>query len=246
MIRLLPEMKTLSFLLRANVALMFSGAVCAAESGINQLSTTEKAAGWRLLFNGQSLVGWRGFKQPGPPATGWEIKNGNLTCVKSGKGGDLITRDQFDDFELSWEWSMPPKSNNGVKYFITESRAGTGAVGHEYQMIDDAIVHGDALSSTGSFYLVVAPDPKKKVRPFGEWNHSRVLVHGNHVEHWLNGEKILIYKLGSAAVLEQVAKTKFKGAAGFGTKMRGHILLTYHNDECSFRNVKVREIKAAK
>lgn len=229
-------------LLALLAALALPLAARAADAPLNTLTDAEKAAGWKLLFNGTSLDGWRGFKTA-LPTGGWEVKNGILTCVKGGKGGDIITTDQFDDFELSWEWSMPPKSNNGVKYFITETRP--GAIGHEYQMIDDTLAH-DAQSSTASFYLVVAPNEKKKVKPFGEWNHSRVLVQGNHVEHWLNGEQVLTYELGSPAILEQVAKTKFKGVAGFGTKIRGHILLTYHSDECSFRNVKLREPKAAK
>lgn len=234
-------MKTSALLLTIVASVIISASTRAADPKPNQLTAAEKAAGWRLLFNGTSLDGWRGFKQPGPPATGWEIKQGVLTCVKGGKGGDLITTDQFDDFELAWEWSMPAKSNNGIKYFITESRA--SAVGHEYQMIDDDLVHGDARSSTGAFYLVVAPDENKRVKPFGEWNHSRVLVQGNHVEHWLNGAKVLAYELGSPAVLAQVAKTKFKNVAGFGTKLRGHLMLTYHNDECRFRNVKVRKFR---
>ena len=137
---------------------------------------------------------------------------------------------------------MPAKSNNGVKYFIVEER---GGIGHEYQMIDDSLVHGDAKSSTASFYLVVAPDAeKKKVKPFGEWNRSRIVVQGNHVEHWLNGEKVLEYECGSDAILAQVKKTKFKTAGGFGRKVRGHLLLTYHNDEASFRNLKLRELPA--
>ena len=239
-------MKSSPLLFPLFAAFVLAVAARAADPKPNQLSANEKAAGWRLLFNGTSLDGWRGFKQSGPPASGWEIKDGVLTCVKGGKGGDIITREQFDDFELSWEWSMPPKSNNGVKYFITESRPGTGAVGHEYQMIDDTLVHGDDRSSTGSFYLVVAPNAKKKVKPFGEWNQSRVIVQGNRVEHWLNGEKVVSYEAGSPVILEQVAKTKFKGVPGFGTKIRGHLLLTYHNDECRFRNVKVREIKPVK
>ena len=211
-----------------------------ASAALNELTAAERAAGWRLLFNGTSLDGWRGFRQAGPPAAGWEVRDGVLTCVKGGKGGDIVTTAQFDDFELSWEWRMPAQSNNGVKYFITEARS--SAIGHEYQMIDDTLVHGDALSSTGSFYLVVAPDASKKhVRPFGEWNHSRIVVQGNRVEHWLNGERILSYEPGSASVLAQIAKTKFKDVAGFGKKLRGHILLTYHQDECSFRNLKVRE-----
>ena len=232
--------KTLT-LLALVMAFTLTPSARAAAPAPNQLTEAEKAAGWRLLFNGRTLDGWRQFKKTDGPGPGWQVKDGILICVKGGKGGDIISQDQFDDFELSWEWSMPEKSNNGIKYFITESRS--SAVGHEYQMIDDTLIHGDNLSSTGSFYLVVAPNAKKRVKPFGEWNHSRVIVSGNHVEHWLNGEKIVEYEAGSPAVLAQVAKTKFKGVAGFGTKVRGHLLLTYHNDECSFRNVKVRELK---
>ncbi len=207
------------------------------------LTEAEKKAGWRLLFDGKSLSGWRAFKKPEPPATGWEIQNGELICVKGGKGGDLLSKETFDNFEFAWEWKMPPKSNNGVKYFITEERG--GAIGHEYQMIDDSLVKGHEESSTAAFYLVVAPDAaKKQVKPSGEWNQSRILVQGNHVEHWLNGAKVVEYELGDPKILEQVAKTKFKGVKDFGTKIRGHLLLTYHNDECRFRNLKVRELAA--
>ena len=236
-------MKNFSLFLSLTAALALASNARAAEQPHNTLTEAEQAAGWRLLFDGKSVEGWRPFKKTGPIGAGWIVKDGVLTCVQGGKGGDILTTAQFDDFELSWEWAMPPKCNNGIKYFITESRP--SAIGHEYQMIDDTLAH-DAASSTASFYLVVAPNEKKKVKPFGEWNSSRVLVQGNHVEHWLNGEKVLEYELGSKAVLEQVAKTKFKGVADFGTKIRGHILLTYHNDECSFRNLKVREPKAAK
>ncbi len=231
-------MTTLRPLLACVATLALTAVLGASEAKPNQLTSAEKAAGWRLLFNGESLDGWRGFKKPAPPKTGWVVKDGVLTCLKGGKGGDLISIDEFDDFELSWEWNMPPKSNNGVKYFITESRG--SAVGHEYQMIDDTLTHGDARSSTGSFYLVVAPDPAKEVKPFGQWNHSRVIVRGNHVEHWLNGRQVLAYELGSPTILAQVAQTKFKDAPGFGMKIRGHLLLTYHNDECSYRSIKVR------
>jgi hypothetical protein len=229
--------------LGACAALVLSDALAADAPAAppNTLTAAEQAAGWKLLFDGQSLTGWRSFKKPAPPESGWEVKEGALTCVKGGKGGDLITVDTFDNFDLSWEWKMPPRSNNGVKYFITEERR--SAVGHEYQLIDDARTK-DALSSCASFYLVVAPDPAKKtVKPFGEWNHSRILVRGNHVEHWLNGEKVLEYECGDPKILEQVANTKFKNTPGFGTKLRGHILLTYHTDECSFRNLKLRELK---
>lgn len=210
-----------------------------ADAPLNTLTEDEKKAGWKLLFDGKSLANWRGFKKPGPPESGWEIKDGALTCVKGGRGGNLLSVETYDQFELVWEWKMPPRSNNGVKYFFTEA----SGVGHEYQLLDDALTK-DALSSCASFYLVVAPDhEKKKLKPWGEWNSSRILVKGDHVEHWLNGEKVLEYECGDAKILERVAKSKFKNAPGFGTRRPGHILLTYHSDECSFRNVKVREVK---
>ena len=209
---------------------------------LNELSAGEKAAGWKLLWDGKTLNGWRSFKKPGPPAHGWKIENGILTHELNGNGGDIITDQTFNNFEFSWEWSMPPKSNNGIKYFITEERS--AAIGHEYQMIDDSLEKDHPESSTASFYLVVAPKPDKQVKPFGEWNHSRVLVRGNHVEHWLNGAKVAEYECGSEAILEQVKKTKFKSTEGFGKKIKGHLLLTSHHDECSFRNLKVRELPA--
>ena len=220
-----------------------ASAAFAAGAPPNTLAATEKKAGWKLLFDGQSQAGWHGVKKGSPIPPGWSVKDGVLSCAAGNQGGDIVSDQVFDNFELSWEWAMPSKSNNGVKYFITEER---GTVGHEYQMIDDSIVAKDHQDgSTAAFYLVVAPDPvKKKVKPFGEWNHSRVIVNGNHVEHWLNGQKVVEYECGSPAVLEQVKKTKFKTTPGFGTKVRGHILLTYHHDEASFRNVKLRELPA--
>jgi hypothetical protein len=204
---------------------------------VNQLSPEEKALGYKLLFDGQTTKGWRSFKKPGFPAKGWVIEDGSLKCVAGGKGGDIITEEQFTDFDLRWDWRLPPKSNNGVKYFITEQRA--SAIGHEYQMIDDTLVK-DPLGSTASFYEVLPPKADKPLNPPGVWNSSRISVQGNHVEHWLNGAKVVEYELGSEEVKAGVAKSKFKDVAGFGTKIKGHILLTEHGDEASFRNIKIR------
>src|SRR5262245_27361238 len=118
------------------LALTLSATLTSTAAEPNQLTAAEKKAGWKLRFDGQTLNGWRGFKTTGPAAQGWEVANGVLTCVARGKGGDIITNETFDNFELTWEWKMPPKSNNGVKYFITEER--NGAIGHEYQLIDDS------------------------------------------------------------------------------------------------------------
>lgn len=205
----------------------------------NQLTPEERAAGWKLLFDGKSLNGWRGFKKQEPPKQGWVVEDGCLKKVAGVQGGDIITTEQFADFELSWEWRMPPRANNGIKYFITEERS--SPIGHEYQMIDDSIVK-NPLQRTASFYDVLPPKETAPLKPPGEWNSSRVIARGNHVEHWLNGSKVLEYELGSESVLAAVAKSKFKTVPGFGTRIKGHILLTDHKDEASFRNIKIRAL----
>jgi hypothetical protein len=206
----------------------------------NYVTQQETAAGWALLFDGKTLKGWHSFKKTEAPKHGWVIEEGWLKCVANAHGGDLVSDREFDDFELSWEWRIPPKANNGVKYLISESRA--QPIGHEYQMIDDATVK-DPKYATASFYDVLPPSTQNALKPPGEINHSRVLVRGNHVEHWLNGAKVLEYELGSETIKAAVAKSKFKKVEGFGTKMKGHILLTEHHDEAFFRNIKIRVLK---
>jgi hypothetical protein len=206
---------------------------------LNQLTAEERAAGWKLLFDGKSLNGWRGFKKQDAPKQGWLVEDGCLKKVAGVQGGDIITTEQFTDFELIWEWRMPPRANNGIKYFITEERS--SPIGHEYQMIDDSIVK-NPLQRTASFYDVLPPKENAPLKPPGEWNSSRVIARGNHVEHWLNGSKVLEYELGSEQVLAAVAKSKFKTVPGFGTRIKGHILLTDHKDEASFRNIKIRAL----
>ncbi len=213
----------------------------------NQLTDEQKAAGWKLLFDGKTTQGWRMFKQHSFPDKGWVVEDGWLHCLGKGGGnkggGEIITDAQFNDFELQWEWKLTPAGNSGVKYFVIESR--NEALGHEYQMIDDerapGVDKGNRKQLTASFYAVLAP-AHPPVRPPGEVNSSRVLVQGNHVEHWLNGKKVLEYECGSEAVKAAVAASKFKDKAGFGDKVKGHILLQDHNSEVWFRNVKIREL----
>ena len=217
---------------------------CAAAE-LNQLTPDEKAAGWKLIFDGRTTTGWRAYKKTAMPDKGWKVEDGLLKKVAGQKGGDIVTERTFHDFEFAWEWKVAPGGNNGVKYFVTEERA--GAPGHEYQMIDD-LGHPDgklgAKRQTASFYDVLPPSAEKKLNPPGEWNASRIVVRGNHVEHWLNGAKALEYELGSDAVKAGVAASKFKNAPKFGDKIDGHLMLTDHADECFFRNLKVRELSA--
>ena len=222
------------------IALLAAGtAFSVADPAHNTLTPEEKAAGWKLLFDGKKIAGWRSYGKDTFPGKGWVVEDGTLHKQADVRGGDIMTVDTYEDFEFSWDWKLGPKGNNGVKYFIIPERKAT--VGHEYQMIDDSIVK-DPFSGNASFYLVVAPKKDKPNKPMGQWNTSRVLVKGNHVEHWLNGEKVLEYECGSPEIMTQVPKTKFKKWPGFGEKVKGHILLTDHKDPCWYRNLKIREL----
>lgn len=226
-------------------ALLCAGDFRAGAAEANRLTAAEKMEGWRLLFDGKSTEGWRSFKKAGFPSQGWVIEGDCLKHLDKGKGGDIITVDRFQEFDLRFEWRIAPGANSGLKYFITEER--NGPIGHEYQIIDDER-HADGLRGgkwqTASFYDCLAPSSAKKLKPPGEFNSSRVLVRGNHVEHWLNGEKVLEYTMGSPAVKEAIANSKFKTVDGFGTSLKGHILLQDHGDEVCYRNIKIRDLSA--
>ena len=214
-----------------------------APAAVNQLTDAEKGSGWKLLFDGKSSEGWRGFKKPAFPEQGWTIEDGWLHGAA--KGGDLITDGQYEQFDLRWEWKLEPAGNSGLKYFVSET--GSSAVAHEYQMLDDERHPDGRLGAgkrvTAAFYDVLKPTVKPPVRPMGEINQSRILVQGNHAEHWLNGVKVLEYELGSPEVKAAVAESKFKAVPGFGTRKKGHILLQYHQSHVWFRNIKLRELK---
>lgn len=222
--------------------LSFLAAAAFAPAADNQLTAAEKSAGWQLLFDGQTMKGWRTYA--GKPAGGWEVVDGTLHAIAKVKGAELITEKKFKDFEFSWEWKVPVAGNNGVKYFVTEAR--TKSPGHEYQMLDDN-GHPDGKigphRQTAAFYDVLPPAADKPSRAPGEWNQSRIVVKGNTVEHWLNGKNVLTYVLGSPEVKAGLAKSKFAKDPGFGDKIEGHLMLTYHQDNCWYRNIKIRELK---
>jgi len=227
---------------RLMLMLLVAATTMAVAAPVNQLARREKAAGWRLLFDGKTTHGWRSFKKPSFPDQGWRVEDGWLHCLGKG-GGDIITVAQFDDFELQWEWKLAAGANSGVKYFVLESR--NEVLGHEYQMIDDArpsgVDRGNRKQLTAAFYAVLEP-VCPPVKPAGEINSSRIRVQGNHVEHWLNGVKVLEYECGSEEVRKAVAASKFKNKAGFGDKVRGHLLLQDHNSQVWYRNLKVRDL----
>jgi inosose dehydratase len=211
----------------------------------NQLTDAEKRAGWMLLFDGKTLDGWRGYKRPDAAGTRWSVVDGLLTITpndgKDTRGArDLISTATFDRFELTFEWRVAPGGNSGVKYFILEDM--DSAIGHEYQIIDDA-KHPDAAigpeRQTAAFYDVLAAS-NRPIRPAGDFNQSRIVVTGPGVEHWLNGVKVLEYELDSPALRAAIEDSKFKGVARFGKLQKGHILLQDHGDQVWYRNIKIR------
>lgn len=228
----------------AAVALCLLPALLRAAEPVNQLSPKEKAAGWQLLFDG-TTNGWHSYKKHTFPAKGWEIQDGWLHGLAQ-KGGDLLSDGQFEQFDLQWDWKIASAGNSGVKYFVPETRA--SAIGHEYQMIDDErepdAVRGNGTHVTASFYDVLKPTVKPPVKPCGEVNHSRILARGNHVEHWLNGTKVLEFDLDSEAVKQAVAASKFKNVPDFTAPSKTPILLQDHNSQVWFQNIKIRDLSA--
>jgi hypothetical protein len=207
---------------------------------------SDTAGSWTPLFDGKSLAGWRGYKKADASETRWKVENGTLTLPandgKDTRGArDIITTETYDNFDLRWEWKAAPGANSGVKYFVLEDQ--NSAIGHEYQIIDDA-KHPDAQigphRQTAAFYDVLqAAD--RPIKPAGEWNVSEVRAHGNHIEHWLNGKKVLQYELDSPDLRAAIAKSKFKDIARFGKPQKGHILIQDHGDQVWYRKVEIRK-----
>ncbi len=209
----------------------------------NMLSEAERAAGWRLLFDGATTEHFRGFKREGMPEQGWVVEDGTLRHEAGKGGGDLITRDQYGSFEFACDWKVAPGGNSGIMYRSTEDGAATYTTGPEMQILDNA-GHNDGKNTSTSAAALYAMIPAQHdvIRPAGEWNSVRILVDGDRVEHWANGWKVLEYRLNSPEWDELVKGSKFKDWPDFGRKARGHIALQDHGDDVWFRNIKVRPL----
>ena len=209
----------------------------------NTLTADEQAAGWKLLFDGKTTAGWRGIGKSEFPAKGWVVEDGVLKHISKGGGGDIVTSEDYESFELTWEWKIGQAGNSGVKYNLPDPEQNIGC---EYQIIDDEKhpdgVRGGKSHQTAGLYDLIAP-ADRKTNAVGEWNSSRLIVKGNHVEHWLNGVKTVGFEFGSEALKALIAKSKYKKVPGFGVKKKSPILLQDHEDEISFRSIKLRELK---
>ncbi len=210
----------------------------------NVLTPEEAAAGWKLLFNGKNLEGWHGFQNKDAPAQGWVVDHGCLKCLGQ-KGGDILTHEKFINYEFAWEWRLSFRGNSGVKYYVDETRTNVrGAIGHEYQTIDNEFFIAEPLNEkkmTGAWYDVMPPDSAKS-KPVGEFNASRIVVRGNKVEHWLNGERVLNYETDSPVSAAAIANSKFKDVPNYAQQFPSPILLQDHESVVWFRNLKIREL----
>ncbi len=238
------------------------------------------SAAWSILFDGTSTSAWRGFRSEDFPPC-WVIEEGTLRRkvapeIKKTDCGDIITRAEYTNFELEFEWRSSRGGNSGVKYLISEDRPDSWEkvymdieqedfrkaglknvqpdpgrwkrfpIGFEFQLIDDDRNPDARISPkrvTGALYDILAP-VKRPVRPAGQYNRGRILVRGNHVEHWINGVKVLEYEFGGQALKNGIAASKFKPMEGFGIKRPGHIDLQDHDTEVWFRNIRIRELPA--
>lgn len=226
--------------------------------GDNTLSEQEKQEGWELLFDGTSTDQWRGAHQENFPEKGWHVEEGVLVVEEaegeeSGNGGDIVTKDEFTDFEMSLDFKITEGANSGIKYYVTEQyNSGKSAIGLEYQILDDE-KHPDAkLGNNGggtrtvaSLYDLIAAPQTKPINPVGEWNHARIVSQDGKVEHWLNGEKVLEYDRFSEEFQQKVQASKYEDWEDFGKWESGHLLLQDHGNRVYYKNIKVRELPAS-
>ena len=196
--------------------------------------------GWRPLFDGVTTAGWMRYDQ-GPWTGGWEAQDGALVMV--GGGGDIVTEEEFEDFELELEWQVGPGGNSGIFFNVVDGLGAVYASGPEVQVLDNT-THPDGknvLTSAGSCYALYAPE-RDVTRPAGQWNQARLLSKDGHVQHWLNGTLLCEYTIGSDDWNARVAASKFKDMPQFGSASRGRIALQDHGDRVAFRNLRIREL----
>jgi hypothetical protein len=209
----------------------------------NTLTAAEKSAGWKLLFDGHSLEGWRGYKT-GAVGEGWKVQDGALVLMAA-KAGDLMTVAEYGDFELAFEWKISPGGNSGVIYRVGLGESASYRTGPEYQVLDNqkAKDNKEGNHLAGTLYDIGPEAPRGLPKAVGEWNSSRILVRGWKVEHWLNGLRVVSLDLASPEGKAAIAESKFKDWPKFASLSRGHIALQDHGDVVSYRSLKIRTLK---
>ena len=207
------------------------------------IGCNDKAQNWVILFDGNNVIQWRGFKQVDFPFDGWAIEEGTLKTIVGGNRVDIITKEIYEDFEFALEWKVSPAGNSGIFYFATEESDYIWQTAPEMQVLDNG-GHPDGsrqLTSAGSLYDLIAPSGGS-LKPVGEFNEVRIKVKNDQVEHWLNDKNILTYEYGSDTMNELIAKSKFKSMPLFAKANSGHIGLQHHGEEVWYRNIRIRKL----
>ena len=218
--------------------------VAPSQKGDNQLSAKEKKDGWQLLFDGSSTNGWRAYKNK--PTDGWAVENGWLVCKMEGvkNRADLITADQYESFILELDWKIEKAHNSGIIYHSTEENGASYESGPEYQLIDD-LGYPDKLSDkqlSGANYDMNAPSAKV-AKPAGELNHTKIVVNGAKVEHWLNGTKVVEYEFWTPEWEKNKSNSKWRDVKPYGMSKKGHIAFQDHGGGVAFKNIKIKVLK---
>ena len=225
-----------------------SDATAGNNSNSTETTATDKQGDWIELFDGKTLVGWHGFNKTGD-IPNWTVEDGALVCLgaaKDASGGDIVTDKKFEDFELEWDWKVDKGSNSGVMYHVVEDPKYKSPyeTGPEYQIIDD-IGFPEKLEEwqqAGADYAMHVANDKKKLKPVGEWNSSKIIVNDGHVEHWLNGEKIVEFETGTDAWNKERTEGKWKDYPDYGSAKTGGIALQDHGNKSYFKNIRIREL----
>jgi hypothetical protein len=209
----------------------------------NTLSKQEKKEGWKLLFDGTTTNGWRIYQNK--KVDDWDVKNGELYCKVEGvsKRADLITNDKYENFEFQIDWKIAPKENGGIIYMVTEDNGATYESGPEYQLIDDEGYPEKIkdVQLSGANYDM-NPPTTKVVKPVGEFNHTKIVINKGHVEHWLNGTKVVDYQLWTPEWEQIKAKSKWRDVKTYGMSKIGHIALQDHGGGVWFKNIKIKPL----
>jgi len=254
--------KIFSFSLAVISGLFFSGCQTTPQkSENNQLTKAEKDAGWELLFDGKTFKGWRGLGRDTVETDYWRVDNGTIHKIDDSEvppradgqevnGGDLMTKDTFENFELSFEWMIKDEGNSGIKYNVSEdisksNGSGYNALGFEYQILDDddPMYIGKIKPSqfTASLYDMIA-SKNVKLNPAGHYNSGRIVLNGNHGEHWLNGIKVVEFEFATAKFDSLFKASKYVKYPDFEKRRAGHIVITNHSDESWYRNIKIKSL----
>ena len=233
-------MKTVLFLLLATIIMSFNTDHIQKD---NTLTEKEKKEGWVLLFDGTTMNGWRTYKNK--ESDGWDVKNGELYCKEEGvsKRADLVTGNKYENYELQIDWKIAPKKNSGIIYMVTEENGATYESGPEYQLIDDIGYPGKLNDKqlSGSNYDMHAPTAKV-TKPAGEFNHTKIVINKGHVEHWLNGTKVVDYQLWTPEWEQIKANSKWKDVKPYGMSKAGHIALQDHGGGVFLKNIKLKPL----